>query len=101
MKFGVSVTRRLLAACSIAAACALVCGCSSTPFPVVLSDPPPPAETTLNTDQVKQAMDELVSDRKHICSEAIAEGATNITPADCASGNAGGASPNAGAAAKP
>lgn len=101
MKFGVGVTRRILAAFAIAAAYTLVCGCSSTPFPTVLNDPPPPAETTLNTDQVKQAVNELVSDRNHVCAEAMADGATNVTPADCGAGPATGATPNTGAAAKP
>lgn len=101
MKFGFSVARRVLAAFSIAATCVLVCGCSSTPFPVVLPDPQPPAETTLNTEQVKQAMDTLISDRNHVCSEAKADGATDVTPADCGAGSVTGAVPNAGAAAKP
>ncbi len=101
MKFGVSLTRRVLAAFAVAAACTFVCGCTSTPFPAVLSDPPPPTETTLNTDQVKQAVDQLVTDRNHVCAEAIADGATNVTSADCGTGTAGGAIPNTGAAAKP
>jgi len=101
MRFGAGVTRRVLAALAIVAACALVCGCSSTPFPAVLSDPPPSAETTLNPDQVKQAVDDLVSDRNHVCAQAIADADTAVTPASCGAGTVTGAAPNTGAAVKP
>jgi hypothetical protein len=100
MKSGFSVTRRVLAVFSVAAACALVCDCSSTTYPAVLSDPPPPNDTTLSPDQVKKAMDNLISDRNRQCSEAIAEKAPDDPPPDCGVTTTG-ATPNTGAAAKP
>jgi hypothetical protein len=100
MKSGFSVTRRILAALSVAAACALVCGCASTTYPAVLSDPPPPNDTTLSPDEVKKAMDNLISDRNHQCSEAIADAPPGQPPPDCAATTTG-STPSAGAAAKP
>ncbi len=100
MKFGFSVTRRVLAAVSVAAVCALVCGCSSTTYPAVLTDPPPSTDTTLSPDQIKKAMDNLISDRNRQCSEAIADAAPGDPPPDCGATTTG-ATPNAGAAAKP
>jgi len=91
------MTRLFLAAASLAAICALVAGCSSTAFPVVLSDPPPPKENTLSPAQVQQAMDGLISDRNHLCAVAVAD-QTGSTPQDC---EATGSTPKAGAAAKP
>jgi hypothetical protein len=97
MKFG--VTQRVLAALCVAAACTLVCGCSSTTYPAVLTDPPPSAESTLSPDEVKKAMDNLISARNHQCSEVTAEEAPGTPPPDC--NDTTGATPNAGAAAKP
>ncbi|MGH6672094.1 MAG: hypothetical protein ACRECV_09005 [Xanthobacteraceae bacterium] len=91
------MTRLVLAAAAVATACALMCGCSSTAFPVVLSDPPAPNETTLSPDQVKQAMDNLISDRNHLCSVAVAD-KTGSTPQDC---GATGSTQNAATPAKP
>jgi hypothetical protein len=100
MKIGSSVTRRVLAAFSVAAACALVCGCSSTTYPAVLSDPPPSSDTPLSPDEVKKAMDNLISDRNRQCSEAIADAAPGDPRPDCGVTTTG-ATPNGGAAAKP
>lgn len=99
MKLCLSVTRPARAAVSVAAICALVCGCSATPFPTVLSDPPPSADSTLSPDQVKRAMDNLISDRNHLCAEAVADAAPGGPPPDCAATTTGTA--NGGAAAKP
>ncbi|HTV38389.1 MAG TPA: hypothetical protein VMF12_18315 [Xanthobacteraceae bacterium] len=105
MKFGLSVTGRVLAASAIAAACALVSGCSSSPalnpFPSVLADPPPRNDTTLNPDQVKQAMDTLVSERRRLCQEAISEEGSGAPPPDCDAQATTGTTSNAGAPAKP
>jgi hypothetical protein len=97
MTFRRDVTRRVLAALSVACACALVGGCSATTFPSVLANPPGPNDPTLSPDQVKQAMDSLISDRNHLCSVAVAD-QTGTAPQDC---GATGSTGNAGAAAKP
>lgn len=106
MKFGLSVSRRVLAASAIAAVCALAGGCSSqltpSPFPSVLADPPQRNDTTLSPDQVKQAMDNLVSERRRLCAEAVADQeGTGTPPPDCDAQAATGTTPNAGASAKP
>jgi hypothetical protein len=107
MMFGMRVARRVLTACALAAGCALAGGCAfpvtPSPFPSVLSDPAARSDTTLSQDQVKQAVDDLVSERKRLCMEQIAdEGADAATP-DCAADT--GAIPSgalsAGTPAKP
>jgi len=84
-----------------AAIALLLAGCSSpaTPslFPSVLNEPPPHEDTTLQPEQVKQAVDSLVSERNHLCS-ATADPATRNT-AHC--GEAAAGAQTAGAAAKP
>jgi hypothetical protein len=100
MKFGFSVTRQLLAAVSVAAMCALAGGCSSTTYPAVLADPPGPTDTTLSPDEIKKATDNLISARNHQCTEAIADAAPGDPTPDCGATTTG-ATPNAGAAAKP
>jgi hypothetical protein len=104
------VTARVLAALAIVAATVLfVSGCSSslTPapslFPAVLSDPPPRDDTTMSPDQVKQAMDNLISERNRLCSEAIATEGASAAAANCATDNAAptGAAPDTGGAARP
>lgn len=99
MKFNASAARQALAAFSIAATCALACGCSSTPFPAVLAPlPPPPSDVILSPEQVKKAMDNLIFDRDRLCAQAKAEAAPGTPPPDCA---ATGATPNTGAPPKP
>ena len=93
------VTWRVLALLAVGAACALGSGCASTTYPAVLSDPPPSAETTLSPDEVKKAMDNLISARNHQCSEVTAEEAPGVPPPDC--NDTTGATPNTSAAAKP
>ena len=86
------VTARVLAPLAIGlAACIAVSGCSSTsspaagPYPSVLADPAPRDGAPLSPDEVKQAMDNLISERNHLCAEAIAtsgakaSNATNCT----------------------
>jgi hypothetical protein len=59
---------------------ALASGCSSSsspspaagPFPSVLASPVARDTTPLSPDEVKQAMDTLVSERNHLCAEAVA-----------------------------
>jgi hypothetical protein len=63
----------------------------------VLNDPPPRQDAPLNPDEVKQAVDSLVSERNHLCSETTAHSSGN-TP-QC--GDATGSVQTAGAAAKP
>lgn len=100
MKLGFGVTRRVLAAAAVAAVCALVCGCSSTTYPAVLNDPPPSADTTLDPDQVKKAMDNLISDRNRQCTEAMADAQPGDPTPDCGVTTTG-TTRNSGAAAKP
>jgi hypothetical protein len=98
MRLGFSVTRRVLAPLAVAAASALLSACSApTVFPGLFDEPPPRNEATLNPDQVKQAVDGLVSDRNRLCSEAMANAGRGATPPDCTAQTAA----TAGAAAKP
>jgi len=104
MKFDLSVARRALATFAFAATYALAGGCSSpvpNPFPSVLADPPPRNDTTLSPDQVKQAVDTLVSERRRLCLEAVADEGAGAPRSDCDSQAATGTPPNAGAPAKP
>jgi hypothetical protein len=82
-----SVTRRLLAALAGAAACAMVSACSAPGvFPSLFGDPPPRDQATMTPDQVKQATDNLISDREHLhsCAAQIASAAPDAAPPDCA-----------------
>jgi hypothetical protein len=95
-------TARLIAGLAVAAGTALLsAGCSSTAtpglYPTVLNDPPAHEDTPLKPDEVKQAVDNLISDRNHLCSETTAH-SSNDTP-HC--GDATGSVQTAGAAAKP
>jgi len=65
------------------AAGVLASGCSSSsspspagPFPSVLASPVARDTTPLSPDEVKQAMDNLISERNHLCAEAIATSGT-------------------------
>ncbi len=64
----------LAPALAIAAALAfLVSGCSpEIGFPAIHDMPPPRADTPLTPDQVKQATDNLISERDHLSTEAPA-----------------------------
>lgn len=103
MKLGSSVTGRVLAALAVAAGSALLSGCSAPGvFPTLFNEPAPRDEATLSPDQVKQAVDSLISDRNRLCSEAMANATPGGAPPDCATQTAAtGTTPAAGAAAKP
>jgi hypothetical protein len=67
--------RLALAALALAAAVGmLVSGCSEMGFPSVHDMPAPRADTTLTPDQVKQATDDLISQRDHLSTEAQTTG---------------------------
>jgi hypothetical protein len=77
------------------AAAALVSGCSSAsspspagPYPSVLANPVARDTTPLSPDEVKQAMDNLITERNHLCAEAIATSGTKsyggAGPGNCA-----------------
>lgn len=107
MVFGMRVARRVLATFALTAGCAMVGGCAfpvaPSPFPSVLSDPAARSDTTLSQDQVKQAVDDLVSERKRLCMEQVAdEGAGAATP-DCSADTGATPSPasSAGTLARP
>jgi hypothetical protein len=70
------------AALAVAGVALLVAGCSTdTIFPAVHDMPAARTETTLTPDQIKQATDNLVSERDHLNTEAqnqpTAQPATN------------------------
>jgi hypothetical protein len=54
-------------------------------FPAVLSDPPARPDATLTPAEVKQATDNLISEREHLCSETEAgqSRTTTGTAANC------------------
>jgi hypothetical protein len=84
--------RLALATLAFAAAVGmLVSGCSEMGFPSVHDMPAPRADTTLTPDQVKQATDDLISQRDHLSTEAQTTG--QIGPAGDAASNAPGAPP--------
>ncbi len=107
MMCGMRVARRVLALFAIAAAFALAGGCAfpvpPSPFPSVLSPPPPRTDTTLSQDQVRQAVDDLVSERKRLCMEAVADQDPGAAPPDCATdtGATPSVAPSAGSPTKP
>jgi hypothetical protein len=75
-----------LATLAIAAAAAfLLSGCSELGFPSVHDMPAPRADTTLTPDQVKQATDDLISERNHLSTEVQANG--QVSPASNVAGN--------------
>lgn len=92
MNFRLSLARRLLAALVGAAACALVSACSAPGvFPSLFGEPPARDDTPMTADQVKQATDNLISDREHLhsCAAQIASAAPDAAPPDCAAQSAG------------
>lgn len=102
MKLRCSAIRRVLAALAIAGAATLVSACSAPgAFPNLFDDPAPRGDATLTPDQVKQAVDNLVSERDRLCSVAVANEPAGSPPPDCRSANATGTTPAAGAGAKP
>jgi hypothetical protein len=64
------VTRRSLSRLALATAAALfAAGCTETIFPSVHDMPPPRPEVPLTAEQVKQATDNLVTEREHLSTE--------------------------------
>jgi len=65
------VTRLLLASLALAAATAVVSGCSSTDaiFPAVHDMPAPRPDAPLTADEVKQATDSLITQRDNLTTE--------------------------------
>lgn len=79
-----------LASLAIAAGTAfLAAGCTSpaTPFPSVFNDPPRHEDAPLAPNEVKQALDNLVSDRNHLCAQATDPVATGTAATNPAAGN--------------
>jgi hypothetical protein len=76
-----SAVRRLLGAVAGGAALAcLVAGCSEVGFPAVHDMPAPRAEAPLTPDQVKQATDDLISERNHLSTEVQSNGQPSASP---------------------
>jgi len=93
------VTARTLAALAIGLALAvLVSACSSSKlssvspaYPAVLADPPQRDTSTMSPTEVQQAMDNLISQRNHLCAEAVATNGSKSTAAtNCADTTTGG-----------
>jgi len=93
------VAARLLAALAICLALAVVAsGCStstssalSPAYPAVLADPPPRDTAPLSPTEVQQAMDNLISQRNHLCAEAVAtSGSRSTAAANCSDATTGG-----------
>ncbi len=77
------IARLALAGLAVASTAVLVSGCSSdTGFPAVHDMPAARTETTLTPDQIKQATDNLISERDRIEAQAQGTGqpvaATNV-----------------------
>ena len=93
------VTARMLAASAICLTLAVMaCGCStsssssqSPAYPAVLADPPPRDTSPLSPTEVQQAMDNLISQRNHLCAEAVAtSGSRSTAAANCSDATTGG-----------
>jgi len=84
-----SVTRLVLGSLAIAGSLALlVSGCTDVIFPAVHDMPSARSDTTLTPDQVKQATDDLITQREHLSTEVqtaaqppLPNAAANATPA--------------------
>jgi hypothetical protein len=94
------IARLALGTLAIAAAVAfLVSGCSELGFPSVHDVPAPRPDTTLSPDQVKQATDDLISQREHLSTEAQTTG--QVSPASNVAGNPSGVPPRPPATIQP
>jgi hypothetical protein len=87
--------RGLVAGVICAAMVVLVSGCSSD-YPAVLANPTPRDDPPMTPDQIKQATDNLISDRNQLSTQVDAGQGNGAAPATPATG----AQP-AGAPAKP
>jgi hypothetical protein len=99
MKGRSCVTARGLAASAICLVPALMAsGCSSSSsssasllYPSVLADPPSRDTAPLSPTEVQQAMDNLISERNHLCAEAVAtSGAKSSAASNCTDTATGG-----------
>lgn len=97
---------RVLGTLAVAAGLAfLVAGCSEVGFPAIHDMPGPRADTPLTPDQVKQATDDLISERNHLQAIPPANPPGNTAPApqktSLQSGAAPAAAQTAGADGRP
>jgi len=69
---GRAIRRGLAAAALGAAMAALVSGCSPANYPAVLAYPTPRDDPQLTPDQIKQATDNLITDRNQLSTQAQA-----------------------------
>jgi hypothetical protein len=100
------MTRRIAGVAICAATAGLLSGCSSGNYPAVLAEPAPRADTPLSPDQVKQATDDLISQRDRLSAEAQSSGdptaAVGAAPATAAAAkNAAASQPTRTAGADP
>jgi hypothetical protein len=70
-------------------------------YPSVLATPTARDTTPLSPDEVKQAMDNLVSERNHLCAEAIATSGTRASSGSSPGSCAADGTPAGGAGIKP
>jgi len=87
----------------VAAIAVLLSACSSSSgtYPSLFTEPPPRSDTPLTPDEVKQATDTLLTDREHLCAEAIANVPPGGPPPDCATQTGTAGKPAGGTAGKP
>ena len=97
--------RRMGAAVAVAALGALLAACTSSSssgtFPSLFAEPPPRGDTPLTPDEVKQATDTLLTDRAHLCAEAIANTQPGAPPPDCGTQTGTPGQTGGGAARRP
>ncbi len=80
----------MLGTLAIGAAVAfLVSGCSEVGFPAIHDMPAPRADTPLTPDQVKQATDDLISERDHLSTGVQANGQPSPAANTAANGTTG------------
>jgi hypothetical protein len=80
----------------------LVAGCSpGMDYPNIVAKPDPRSEQTMSPDQVQQATNSLISDRKQLSDDARAAQASAVASGMAAPPATTGTTPSAGAARKP
>jgi hypothetical protein len=96
---------RISVVVAAATVAALLSACSSSSssgtYPTLFAEPPPRGDTPLTPDEVKQATDTLLTDREHLCAEAIANAQPGSPPPDCATQTGTAGKPAGGTGAKP
>lgn len=92
-----------MAVAAAAVSALLLSACSSSPgtYPSLFAEPPPRSDTPLTPAEVKQATDTLLTDRDHLCAEAVANGPPGGPPPDCAAQTGIAAKPGGGTPGKP